>query len=836
VTTVSVGRKGRTKPAEAWFSACGWQPFPFQKQAWQAHLDGKSLLIHSATGTGKTLAAWLGPLLEWCVRPIAEADWIRVRGKRSAPPLLTLWITPLRALAGDTFVSLQRAVDGMQIPWSLERRTGDTSAGVKQRQRSRLPTALITTPESLTLLLSYPETLGQFGFLRSVIVDEWHELLGSKRGVLLELALARLRRLRPELKVTGLSATLGNLDEAMRVLVGPAFDGPSEIVHGRSDKKLILQAAIPESMERFPWAGHLGTRMGPVVAKEIAKAKTSLIFTNTRNQTELWYQQLLQCDPKLAGQLALHHGSLDTDVRTWVEDSLRDQKLRAVVCTSSLDLGVDFATVDQVVQVGSAKGIARLLQRAGRSGHQPGATARLLFIPTNALELIELAAARRMIRRGRLEAREPIELPLDLLAQHLLTRALSTPYRREELMEELRNTHAFAKLTEEDLEWVIDFAKYGGKSLARYEDYKKLQENEAGVLFIDDPKVARRQRMSIGTIVAEVAIQVRFMTGKKIGLVEEIFISKVKPGERFLLGGRLLELVHVRDSIAWVKKGKGTPTAVPRWAGGRMPLSSQLSQGIREELEAAAGGNFEGVEMQAVQPILKLQQRWSRLPTSQQMLIEQIRTREGFQLFFFPFEGRLVHEGLATVVAHRLSRSRKITFSMAANDYGFVLQSATDPQVDPDETRNWFSEDGLLKDISASLNATEMTRRQFRETARIAGLIHPGFPGEQRSGRHLQASSDLIFDVFCEYDPGNLLLAQARNEVLRNQLEWQRLRDTLDRIAACEIVWTRPAKPTPLAFPLLVDRLRERLSTESLAERIRRMQADLEKAAIAVSF
>lgn len=829
-------RKPSTASAEAWFKACGWKPFAFQKQAWKAHLDRKNILVHSATGTGKTLAAWLGPLLNWLDDPLDESLWSRTRGRPNSPPLLALWVTPLRALAGDTFVSLERAIDGLGVPWSLESRTGDTSSSTKQRQRTRLPTALVTTPESLTLLLSYPESANQFRYLRSVVVDEWHELLGSKRGVLLELALSRLRKICPEFRVTGLSATLGNLEQAMQVLIGSAGTSAqgscsAEIIHGKTDKKIVISAAIPKNMERFPWAGHLGTKMASHVVKAVDEASTSLVFTNTRNQTELWYQQLLQSNPMLAGRLALHHGSLDATVRVWVEKALREEKLKAVVCTSSLDLGVDFTAVDQVVQIGSPKGIARLLQRAGRSGHQPGAASRLLFVPTNALELIELSAARKMMTRGELEAREPIELPLDLLAQHLVTRGLASPYRRDEVLDELHRTHAFAKLTPEELDWVVTFAKHGGESLARYEDYRRLEETDDGQLQVTAPKTARRHRLSIGTIVSDVAVQVRYMTGKNIGTVEESFISKIKPGDRFLLAGRLLEFIHMRDSIAWVKKGQGTPTAVPRWAGGRLPLSSQLSRGVREEIEAASHGRYEGKEMQAVRPILELQRRWSRLPTSRQMLVEQLRTREGYQLFFFPFEGRLVHEGLATVVAHRLSRDRKITFSIAANDYGFVLQSASDPHVGPNDAQAWFAEAGLHDDVLAGLNATEMTKRQFRETARIAGLIHTGYPGEKRSGRHLQASSDLIFDVFREYDPSNLLLRQARNEVLNNQLEWERLRRTLDRIEDSEMLWTRPERPTPMAFALLVDRLRERLSTETLADRVRRMQSELEKAA-----
>ncbi len=365
-----------------------------------------------------------------------------------------------------------------------------------------------------------------------------------------------MRSLQPTFRCWGLSATLGNLDEALQVLVGTNFEGQTEIIHGESKKKIILDAAIPANMERFPWAGHLGTKMVPLATQALSAAKTSLVFTNTRNQTELWYQELLKANPQWAGQLALHHGSLDSEVRNWVEQALRDERLRAVVCTSSLDLGVDFTAVEQVVQVGSPKGIARLLQRAGRSGHQPNAPSKLLFVPTNALELIELAAARVMMQQGKLEAREPVVAPLDLLAQHLVTRGLAESYTKAQMLEELHRTHAYANLNEDELDWALAFAMYGGEALARYEDYRRLEEHD-GKFQVTDKKVMRKHRMSIGTIVGEVAVQVSYMTGKRLGTVEESFISKLNPGDKFLFAGKLLELVHMRDSVAWVRKGKG---------------------------------------------------------------------------------------------------------------------------------------------------------------------------------------------------------------------------------------------------------------------------------------
>jgi ATP-dependent helicase Lhr and Lhr-like helicase len=415
------------------------KPFPFQRDAWKAYSKGYSGLVHSATGTGKTLAVWLGPILEWLRQNRNRNDW----NVKKPPSLRVLWITPLRALASDTENALRSPLEAMGIPWRLESRTGDSSTSRKAKQLVRLPTALITTPESLCLLLTHASLLPQLSGIEAVIVDEWHELLGSKRGIQVELALARLRKLNPALRTWGLSATLGNLDEARQTLVGNIETQPSIVIQGKTKKRLRIDSLIPSKMDRFPWSGHIGTQMVPQVSAEIAQVESALVFTNTRSQTEIWYQHLLQHRPEWAGLIAVHHGSLDMRVRDWVENGLRDGKLKAVVCTSSLDLGVDFSAVDLVLQVGSPKGSARLLQRAGRSGHQPRAESRLVFVPTNALELIELAAAKEAIKQCKLEARELLKNPLDVLVQHAVTIAIGGGFTSNELLDEIRTTKAF---------------------------------------------------------------------------------------------------------------------------------------------------------------------------------------------------------------------------------------------------------------------------------------------------------------------------------------------------------------------------------------------------------
>jgi ATP-dependent Lhr-like helicase len=863
---------------EAWFAHKGWQPFAFQREAWEAYLAGHSGLIHASTGTGKTLAAWLGPLIEAVVEGQGDtvtgrqgdADRLvtlspRRRVKRSAaPPLRVLWITPLRALAGDTELSLRQPVEQLGLNWTVERRTGDTSSALRARQKERLPTALVTTPESLSLLLSWPGARERFADLRCVIVDEWHELLSSKRGTQVELALARLRRWRPELRTWGLSATLGNLDVAMAALlgIGGQWSGIREenltpearplapaLIRGESPKDIVIDSLIPEKIERFPWAGHLGLTMLPQVSQAISesnaeRAGSALVFTNTRSQTETWYQAILDANPEWAGEIALHHGSLDRERRDFVERGLKEGQLRAVVCTSSLDLGVDFSPVDRVLQIGTPKGVARLIQRAGRSGHSPGRPSRVTCVPTNALELIEVAAARDAVTQGKIESRPPAEKPLDVLAQHAVTIAVGGGFVSEELLAEIRTAYAYRNLSDEEWQWVIEFVTRGGRTLGAYPEFKRVIKGADGVYRAASQDVVRRHRLSIGTIVSEAAINVQYLTGGRLGTVEESFVSWLRPGECFLFAGKLLEFVRLHDNTAWVRRAPKKRPAVPRWTGARMSFSTELSRALRDKLQEAREGKFIEPEMNAVRPILELQMQRSILPAPDELLIERAKTREGHHLFVFPFDGRAVHEGMAALIAYRLSRIRPISFSFAINDYGFELLSPEPAPIDAalnrqdakDAKVSWrlgglgglFSPDNLADDLVASLNAAALAKRQFREIARIAGLITEGLPHQRKSAKQLQASSGLFYEVFSKYDPDNLLLVQANREVLEKQLENSRLARALQRAVDGRITVVDVPRPTPLAFPLMVDRLREQLSSESLADRVRKMQAQFD--------
>ncbi|MBC8087864.1 MAG: ligase-associated DNA damage response DEXH box helicase [Phycisphaerae bacterium] len=825
---------------ERWFASRNWEPFPFQREVWDAYSRGDSGLIHAATGTGKTYAAWLGPLHEaLCERPelpqaaLEDATKKSSRTRRAASePLRVLWITPLRALAADTEQALRAPIEALGLPWTVESRTGDTSAALRQRQRQRLPTALITTPESLSLLLCRVDHRELFANLRCVVVDEWHELMSTKRGVQVELGLARLRRICPTLRTWGLSATLGNLEESAATLLGMDSDGQPNTAHmvkGFVPKSVEVEALVPETMDRFPWAGHLNTRLLPEVMRRLRQAESAIVFTNTRSQCEIWFQSIIAADPSWFEYTAIHHGSLDRKRRQDVEDGLKTGRYRVVVATSSLDLGVDFAPVDLVMQIGSPKGVARLLQRAGRSGHSPGRVSRIVCVPTHAFELVEVAAARDAIARGSVESREPIDRPLDLLTQHLVTLAAGGGFTRAGVLQELRSTRAYSQLTELELDWALDFVTRGGNALKAYPEYARVQEVD-GVFVVTSAAIARRHAMNIGTIVSDASIAVRYLKGGRIGTVEESFIARLSPGDKFIFSGTPLEFVRVRDLTAWVRRSKTLAGAIPRWMGARMPLSTELSAAVRARLECARLGDYSGEDMEAVRPVLELQAARSAIPKMDEILIERCETREGHHLWVYPFEGRLVHEGLAALFAYRMSQIAPISFSFSSNDYGFELLSPDAAPLLEALESGLFSPQHLLVDVVQSLNAAELARRQFREIARVAGLVFAGYPGQSKSLKQVQASSGLLYDVFVRYDPENLLVAQAHREVLERQLEASRLGRVLHRMAQSSVRIMHVDRPTPLAFPLLVDSTRAKVSSEKLADRVRRMIVQAERA------
>jgi ATP-dependent Lhr-like helicase len=796
-----------------WLATQGWTPFPFQKKVWQAMKKGHSGLLHATTGAGKTLAVWLGAL-----QSLAHQE----------APLTVLWVTPMRALSHDTLLALQEAAAALAPGWTLAARTGDTGSGERAAQQRRWPTALVTTPESLSLMLSRADAPDTLRRVQLVVVDEWHELIGSKRGVQLQLALARLRRWNPQLMSWGLSATLENLEEARDTLAPGGV-----IVQGAQDKKILIDTLLPPRIERFAWGGHMGLTMLPAVVDYVEAGANTLVFTNTRSQCERWFQALLEARPDWAGLIALHHGSVDAEMRRWVEGAMKAGQLKCVVCTASLDLGVDFLPVEQVLQIGSAKGVARLLQRAGRSGHAPGRPSRVTLVPTHSLEIVEASALRAAVQAGHIEPRRPPEAPLDVLVQHLVTVALGGGFTPDALLAEVRTAPSYAQLSDEVWQWALAFVRHGGESLRAYPDFQRVVPDDEGVWRVPDVRLARRHRSNIGTIVSDAAMSVQFVTGGRIATVEESFIARLRAGDVFLLGGRALELVRVEGLTAFVRAAKPGKAVVPRWDGGQFPISDTLAHAMLARFDEARQGRLADREMRFVAPLLNLQSAWSALPGEDRLVAEVLETGEGHHLFLYPFAGRTVHLGLASLLAWRAGRDTPATFMMAITDYGLELLSATpiDWAARLPALLAPVDRDTLRGEVLASLNASELARRRFRQIARIAGLIFQSHPGEARSQRQLQASASLYFDVFREHDPENRLLQQAQAELLSAELDVESLGQVLARMAAQTLDVQRPARPTPLAFPLLVERLRERSSTESLAQRLSRMLAELEAAA-----
>ncbi len=784
-------------------------------------MNGYSGLLNAPTGSGKTYAVWI-PLLQ----SLQHKPRIGI-GPR------VLWITPLRALASDISRAMQRASDETQAGWRIGIRTGDSGATVKKKQLQHWPDALVTTPESLHVLMSMPEHSQWLSSVEAVVIDEWHELLSSKRGTQTELVLAHIDSIRSQaglqpLQRWGISATIANMDEALAVLLGPASTSKGVIVKASQEKKLQMITLYPDEAEKFPWAGHIGLKMTTKVLEVIRQYQTTLVFTNTRAQCEIWYRALLDASPELAGIIAMHHGSLDQELRTWVEAALHEGKLQVVVCTSSLDLGVDFRPVDCVIQIGGPKGVARFMQRAGRSGHRPGALSTIYFVPTHSLELIEASALRAAMHLGFVEERPPIVMAMDVLVQYLVTLACGEGFDEKILYDEIKSTHAYHKLSPEAWSWVLHFITTGGDALQEYDEYARVQWVE-GKFVATNKKIILRHRLSIGTIVGDPALKVKYLTGPYLGSIEESFLSRLSPGDTFWFTGKCLEFIRIKDMTALVRKASKEKGTVPQWMGGRMPLSSQMAALIREEVQKAKDDHNNSEELRFLQPVFEVQSLWSGLPDTHQLLVETLESREGHHIFIYPFEGRVIHEILSAILAYRIALTTPVTFSLAMNDYGFELLSEEKIPIDQLLKQGLFSTTNLEEDLIASVNDSEMAKRRFREIAHISGLLFQGYPGKRVSYKHLQASTQLIFEVLRKYDEDNLLLTQAFGEVIAAQLERDRLVNLMQRLAQQEVIIRHCEKYTPLCFPILVDRLRGRLSSEKVEDRVEKMKKQIEK-------
>ncbi|MFT6794973.1 MAG: ATP-dependent Lhr-like helicase [Maribacter sp.] len=811
--------------AQNWFLEQDWKPFKFQKDTWTAFLQGKHGLLNAPTGSGKTYALWFPVVLNY----IKHNPDYKTKHKKG---LKAIWITPLRALSNEIKQSAERITQDLGTQMTVGVRTGDTTAKERSQQKRTMPDLLITTPESLQLLLSSKGYEKVFKDCTAIVVDEWHELLGTKRGVQMELGLSRLKTISKDLRIWGISATIGNLEQGREVLLGPDAKAlqNSVLIKAKLNKKITVKSIIPKEMETFPWRGHLGLKLLEDIVPIINKSKTTLLFTNTRSQCEIWFQKILEKHPEYAGEFAMHHGSVNKETRLWVEQAIRNESLKAVVCTSSLDLGVDFAPVETVIQIGGPKGVARFLQRAGRSGHSPGKESVIYFLPTHAMELIEASAMQQAVKHEAVEDRIPYLNSFDVLLQYLTTLAVSDGFYPDQIYQEIKQTFCYQGISEAQWQWLLNFLVMGSQSLQSYDEYKKVDVEDDGRFKVNNRGIAMRHRFQIGTIVGDANIVVKYQKGGYIGSIEEFFISKLTQGDVFTFAGKNLEFIRVKGMQAHVKNSTKRTNKVPSWMGGRLSFSAQMSELLRQELYTAElETSQQSKEIQSLAPMFKKQREESMVPKPNEFLIETFKTRDGYHHIFYPFEGRGVHEAMSSILAYRISLLIPITCSLAYNDYGFELLS--DKQIDIQEVldNNLLTTEFMLSDLQKSLNSNEMARRKFRDIAVISGMVFTGYPNKGIKMKHLQSSSQLLFDVFKDFEADNLLYLQAYSETFEHQLEEGRLRMALERIASQEIVWKKCTKPTPFSFPIITDRLREKLSSEKLADRIKRMTAILMK-------
>ena len=797
-----------------WMAQKDFAPFTFQLETWEKFYKNYSGMVVAPTGFGKTYSVFLAVIIDFLNYPEKYGDGLKL-----------LWITPLRALAKDIAKAMKEAIDEIGLDWTVGVRNGDTPISERTSQTKKMPDILLVTPESLHLLLAQKNNQRFFKNLKCIAVDEWHELLGGKRGVLTELALSRLTSYQKKIRIWGITATIGNLDEALEVLI-PYKTKKTKVV-AKEKKKIDIIAVLPDEVEILPWAGHLGNKLANKVIPIILESKTTLVFTNTRSQAEMWYQILLQQHPDFAGQIAIHHSSIDKDLRIWIEENLSSGYLKAVVSTSSLDLGVDFKPVDTVIQIGSAKGVARFLQRAGRSGHSPFETSKIYFVPTHSLELIEVAALKEAVKQKIIEPRVPMVMTFDVLVQYLITLAVGEGFKAEETFEQIKNTYAFQEITAEEWTSILQFITIGGGAFKNYEEFHKVVIEE-GIYKVTSRRIAMLHRMNIGVIVSDAMLKVKVLGGSYVGMIEEYFITRMKKEDKFILAGRVLEVAHIKEMTVYVRNAKGK-AMVPSYLGGRLPLSSYLGQFLRMKLSQSLDAKSSEKELKFLHPLLASQEGISHIPKDDEFLVEIIKTRDGYHLFMYPFEGRLIHEVMSALIAFRISKITPISFSMAMNDYGFELLSSQEIPLTEENLKQILSKENLIKDVLSSINATEMARRKFRDIAVISGLVIQTYPGQQKNNKSLQSSAGLIFNVLEDYDSQNILLKQAYTEVFNQQIDEARLVEAFNRIENSKIILKFANSFTPLSFPIKVDSLRQSLSSEDLGERIKRMQAEAMK-------
>jgi ATP-dependent Lhr-like helicase len=853
-----------------WFAKRGWEPRAHQLELLAKAQAGRSVLLIAPTGAGKTLAGFLPSLVELSARSAQHARG--EAGAATAPSPLrstgqglahkpvgaagpepdragglhTLYISPLKALAVDIARNLETPVAEMALPIRIETRTGDTPVSKRQRQRRDPPDVLLTTPEQLALLLAGPDAPFLFGSLRRVVLDELHSLVTSKRGDLLSLGLARLFRLAPGLTAVGLSATVAEPDELCRFLVPQVGGTPraADLVVAEGGAQPVV--TMLDTAEHLPWAGHSASHALAEIYALLGRYRTSLVFVNTRSQAERLFQDLWRInDDGLA--IALHHGSLDVAQRRKVEEAMTAGRLRAVVCTSSLDLGVDWGDIDLVINVGAPKGSSRLMQRIGRANHRLDESSRGVLIPANRFEVLECSAAIGAVADNAQDTPPLRPGGLDVLAQHVLGCACGEPFRADDLFEEVRTAAPYAGLSRTDFDAVVGFVATGGYALKSYERFAKIREGQDGLWRITHPRIAQRYRLNIGTIVEADMLKVRLVRarghgrghtgaigrgGRLLGEIEEWFIEQLTPGDTFVFAGEILKFEALVEEEAYVSRSHSSDPMVPSYQGGKFPLSTYLAERVRGLLSDPS--SWGGLPSQ-VRDWLELQAWRSQVPGARDLLVETFPRAAKYYLVCYPFEGRLAHQTLGMLLTRRLERARLRPLGFVANEYALAVWGLGDVALRVERGEfsldQLFDEDMLGDDLDAWLAESALMKRTFRTCAIIAGLIERRYPGQDKSRRQVTVSTDLVYDVLRRYQPDHVLLRAAAVDAATGLLDIRRLGAMLSRIKG-RIIHKPLDRVSPLAVPVLLEigaePVRGEVSDEVLAE----VAADLAREAM----
>ena len=787
------------EPFAGWFAARGWTPRPHQLAMLDAARRGESALLIAPTGGGKTLAGFLPSLIELAGRPAAEDEGAGGR-------LHTLYVSPLKALAVDVARNLLNPVADMGLGVRVETRTGDTPADRRRRQRETPPDILLTTPESLALLLSLPDAPAMFGGLRAVVIDEAHALAGTKRGDQLALCVARLRALAPGVRRVGLSATVPHRQALIDYI------GTDRVIEAADGAAPAIEVMLPQG--RLPWSGHMGLDSAPDILARIRAAGTTIVFVNTRAQAELMFQALWRINTETL-PIAIHHGSLEVSARRRVEAAMAAGSLRAVVATSSLDLGIDWGGVDQVIQVGAPKGVSRLLQRVGRANHRMDEASRAVLVPANRFEVLECEAAIAGVAAGELDGDPPRPGGLDVLAQHLLGCACAAPFHPGDMYAEVRATGPYASLSRRDFDDVLDFVETGGYALSGYERWHKLFRDSEGRVHVRNARIARQWRMNLGTIVEQPVLKLRLVgrsghPGPYLGEVEEYFVTMLTPGNTFMFAGRLLRFLRVHEMVVEVAEGGTGDPMVPAWAGSRMPLTTNLADRVRAMLQTP--GSW-GALPAPVQEWLSLQTARSRLPGRADLLVETFPRGDRWYLVAYCFEGRNAHQTLGMLVTRRMERYGMAPLGFVATDYVLACWSANQPT----DLARLFEQDMLGDDVESWMAESSMLRRTFRNVAVIAGLIERNHPGAEKSRKQVTMNTDLIYDVLRRHEPDHILLRATRADAASGLTDLGRVAGMLRRIDG-RVTHMALSRVSPLAVPVLLEIGRESVRTTGAEE------------------